>query len=198
MCIACILLCVTVKIKKTWGLHSWLSLWLFHPAFHHYSWQTWYYHLLIKLSFDFPYFVHVALMMKGDNQQNCPVNESSVTSIAISQWENKMDWNQKTTVHPFFLTKPQVWKRPKALSHPCHCSKVSQSFIPKEAASWQCFYGITLFICIISTWPRLLLSFLFATSVTASSVCVSILSFLSCILRNTALHSGLKFIHKVL
>lgn len=60
----------------------------------------------VNLVFDLPFLVHIALIMKDDNHQNCPVNDLSaspcdimltrLTSIVISQYERKIDWNQKT------------------------------------------------------------------------------------------------------
>lgn len=89
--------------------------------------------------------------------------------------------------------------------------KCSNSFTPKlqssEKFQYSCTvivqltvircYGITLSLCIIFTWPRLLFSSHLATSVTVSSVTLNAV-LPSCALRNAALHSGHIYIHKVL
>lgn len=90
-------------------------------------------------------------------------------------------------------------------SHPSHCNEAVHTdlvSIIREIPTFLhkftviSFYGITLFLCAISIWCWILFSSLFATSLTVSSVLNAVLPF--CAVRNAALHSGLKYIHKVL
>lgn len=75
-------------------------------------------------------------MIKDDNHQNCPVNELSVspqdfmftciTSIVISKWEHKMDWNNS-------FNRTKCVKATLGSLIPVIVMMCSNSFMPKEA-----------------------------------------------------------------
>lgn len=91
----------------------------------------------LNLVLTSPSFIYVALMMKDENYCNCPVNESPcqsmlchVSSVAVGDknvQEVKDNWI-------YSIAKPEVWKWPKALSHPV---TVVKCFIPKDAQSLE-------------------------------------------------------------
>lgn len=139
-----------------------------------------------KLGFDFPFLVHVVLIIKDDNHQNCRYNNLAVSPCdMLTHLTSKWTGTQRQQCI-FFLSNHRCESDRKLSVLPVIVIKCSNSFIKRgsivrEVSTFLyklrviCFYGITLFLCIISTWPRLLFSSLFATSVTVSCAALNTL-----------------------